>query len=340
MGKNAKKKIRAAIVTFIICTALSGAALADSGKLIPVGAAVGIQIKTDGVMVVDVAAVETDDGSVCPAGDAGILPGDVIVMLGGIETHTAADLTAAVASLSGEPTSVTVERGDRTIQFTVTPALEHNGSPRLGLWLRDGIAGVGTITFIDPETGMFGALGHGVSDIKTGMLLPLSSGNVCRAQIASVKPGKAGEPGELCGNINFSDIVGSIENNTPSGIFGAMAASFSHNAAVPVADDSEIVSGPATILATVSGEDIETYAVEISRTVLGGSDGRSLLVHITDQKLLNMTGGIVQGMSGCPILQNGKLVGAVTHVLVSDPTRGYGITISRMLDELAADMAA
>jgi len=340
MEKNAWKKVRITIVTFIICAAMSGAAMADSEELIPVGAAVGIQMKMDGVMVVDVAVVETDKGSICPAGDAGILPGDVIVMVGGHETHTASDLTAAVAALPDGPASVTVERGNRNIQFTVIPAHDHNGSPRLGLWLRDGVAGVGTITFIDPKTGRFGALGHGVSDIQNGMLLPMSGGSVCRAQIVSVKPGKAGTPGELCGCFDSSNVIGSIENNTTCGIFGTMKIPLSNNATMPVATDSEIVTGAATILANVSGENVESFSVEISRAILGGGEGRSLLVHITDQKLLSITGGIVQGMSGCPILQNGKLVGAVTHVLVSDPTRGYGITISRMLDELAMDMAA
>lgn len=338
MEKSALTHIKTAILTLIIGGALCGGALAD-GELIPVGAAVGIQMKTDGVMVVDVAEVQTADGSVCPAGDAGILPGDVIVKVGKCETPTSADLVAAVDALPEGSANITVMRGGKTINLTITPALEVNGGLRLGLWLRDGLAGVGTITFIDPETGMFGALGHGVSDMDTGVLLPMSGGSVCRAQIVNVIPGTAGQPGELCGSFDGGDILGSISSNTSCGIFGSMNGMQTLHAAVPIAEDSEIQAGPAVILANVTGESVAAYDVEISRTALSG-DGRSLLVHVTDPELLCVTGGIVQGMSGCPILQNGKLVGAITHVLVSDPTRGYGITIRRMLDEAAMDRAA
>ena len=335
MAERWIRRLSVLAAVWVLTAACTVAAFA-SGALIPVGEPVGIQIKIDGVLVAGVTEVETATGSACPARDAGLRAGDVIVSVDGRAVHTAMELIDAVDGLDSGDASVTVSREGRTRDFCVHPARERDGSMRLGLWLRDGVSGIGTVTYIDPQTGAFGALGHGVNDVETGVLLPVGDGDVCRARIVDVKRGVSGAPGELAGSFDAGDVVGCINSNTPCGIFGTVTGSLgARHAAVPVGTPEEVESGPATILACVEGRDAEEYEVEISRTGMASGSGRDLMVHVTDPELLAQTGGIVQGMSGSPILQNGKLVGAVTHVLVNDPTRGYGIFIGTMLGAAA-----
>ncbi|MCD8117562.1 MAG: PDZ domain-containing protein [Oscillospiraceae bacterium] len=254
-----------------------------------------------------------------PAREAGIRAGDIIIAVDGQTVDSAAALMAVVDGLDSDTAEVTVRRGEETASFTVTPAPADDGGGRLGLWLRDGVAGIGTITYIDPETGAFGALGHGVNDADTGVLLPVGQGTLCQARILDVKPGLSGAPGELSGAFDGTGLIGQIDSNTSCGIFGTVTGDMSRlPQAVPIGTPEEIVSGPATILACVSGRTVEEYDVEISRTGMAAGGGRDLMVCVTDPDLLAQTGGIVQGMSGSPILQNGKLVGAVTHVYVTE----------------------
>ena len=324
---------RFAVVFFVICAALTGTALAD-GTLIPGGEVIGIQMDIDGVLVADLNDVVTERGAVCPAREAGIRAGDVITAVNGCEVDDAAELSDMVSGLAGGA-ELTVLRGGKSRCIPITPAMGADGEARLGLWLRDGITGVGTVTFIDPDSGGFGALGHGVNDTAVGSLLPVDGGIVFQAQIVDVKPGAPGAPGELAGHIDAGTVIGRIAKNTGSGIFGYMGASGSGSEAMPVASAAEVRNGKATILACVAGSETREYEVEITRTGVPLGDGRDMMVRVTDPGLLSVTGGIVQGMSGSPILQNGKLVGAVTHVLVSDPCRGYGIFIENMLDAAA-----
>lgn len=338
MAKRKRAGLRTAVMLGLICAALGGRAWA-AGTLVPMGTAVGIQMNTDGVLVVDTTDVETcDGGCASPARDAGIRPGDIITEISGRATGTAADLAEAAAELPEGPASVTVERGGETLRLDLTPVQSAEG-PRLGLWLRDGVAGVGTLTYYDPETGRFGALGHGVTDSQTATMLPLSSGSVSPARIVDIQPGAAGCPGALSGLFDMSAPVGTIERNTLCGIFGTMDAAVDGGQALPVASDSEICAGPAYILSSVTDDGVSRYSVEISRG-MAGAQGLMLNLRVTDETLLALTGGIVQGMSGSPIIQDGKLVGAVTHVLVSDASRGYGISIESMLAADAMDMAA
>lgn len=297
-------------------------------ELVPVGRAVGIEMSTDGVLVSGIAKLETAVGEASPAEEAGILPGDIILRLGTAEVRTAQDFLTAAGAFTGEPVAVTLRRCGKTIQYTVTPALTTDGSMKLGLRLRDGVTGIGTVTFYDPETGLFAALGHPISDVDTGVMLPLGGGFITGASVTDVKKGQCGEPGELHGAFDTQQRLGTLIGNTRSGIFGYMTA-VPDGQAVPTAGSEEIRTGAATILAQVDGGETREYTVEISRVYRGGEE--RLMLRVTDTALLERTGGIVQGMSGCPILQDGKLVGAVTHVLLSDPTRGYGITISAML---------
>ena len=191
----------------------------------------------------------------------------------------------------------------------------------------------GTITFYDPVTGTFGALGHGITDTDTGMLMPLGDGAVMDASVKAVKRGSVGEPGELKGNFDLTHDRGELYANTERGVFGVMeSCELTQASAVPVAKPGEVHEGAAQILANVSGDGVEEYTVEIAR-VLGETQVQNMLIQVTDQRLIEQTGGIVQGMSGSPILQDGKLVGAVTHVMVNDPTKGYGILIENMLAE-------
>jgi len=306
------------------------AAALEASELVPVGSTVGIQLKMDGVMVVGFAELETDGGKVCPARDAGIMPGDMIVRLGSRDTASAAEFLSAASELDGEKVSATVMREGKQIQFNVTPVLADNGSYQLGLWLRDGVSGIGTVTFYDPESGMFGALGHGINDLDTGKLLPAEKGSICGSSVVDVIKGEQGKPGELCGRFDKENELGSITNNTDCGIFGMYRAGGGDT--IPVAEESDVHLGDASILSNVSGDEVTEYAVEISRIYHDSEDGRFIMITVKDERLLETTGGIVQGMSGSPIIQDGKLVGAVTHVLVNDPTRGYGIFIENMLD--------
>lgn len=332
MGKKTVLRLRRLVITGCICAILSGSALA-ADTLIPVGQVVGIQMEIEGVLVAGLSDVETEAGSVNPAGDAGIRAGDVILAVDGRAVTSARELLERVNEGDGQAAVLTVKRDGKNRSVSVLPVRERDGQFRLGLWLRDGIAGVGTVTYVDPETGAYGALGHGVNDPETGILLPLEAGEVCRAQVVDVTQGRSGSPGELCGCFEPENVVGTVAKNTASGIFGMVTGAFDWvGAALPVAESGEIRSGKAVIRSCVDGQAVREYEVEICPAGIVAGDGRDLLVRVTDPDLLAITGGIVQGMSGSPIIQNGKLVGAVTHVLVNDPTRGYGIFIENMLD--------
>ena len=303
----------------------------EAEELVPMGNTVGIRLNMGGVTVAGLTDVQTEEGTVCPAGAAGMKSGDVITGIGRYDTPDAAAFLTAVSGLDGSTVDVTALRGGREVQFQVTPACSKDGAYQMGLWLRDGVSGIGTVTFYDPASGVYGALGHGINDPDTGELLPFERGTLTASRVSDVIPGTAGTPGELCGQFDAETSLGTVEKNTTGGIFGS--GDFGGvGAAVPVAEESETKLGPATILANVDGEEIGEYSVEISRIYRGEADNRFLLLTVTDEDLLARTGGIVQGMSGSPILQDGKIIGAVTHVLVNDPTRGYGISIRDMLD--------
>lgn len=315
----------AAIMLVLALAAMPVSAAAQ--ELVPGGKAIGIRMTTQGVVVAGVSEVESGGVKKSPAAEAGIAPGDVIVRLGPAQINSAADFIAAVAKLDGTPVAVQVTRQGKTKQFTVTPAKDADGKLRLGLWLRDGVTGVGTVTFYDPASGVYGALGHGITDTDTGVLLPLGEGSVSKAAVTGVTKGESGKPGQLDGSSDISSSCGSILMNTEYGIFGIMQSGSVEGDPI---ECGTIKTGPAAILTTISGDTAKEYSIEVNR-VYHDTDGDRVMITVTDKALLAATGGIVQGMSGSPIIQGGNLVGAVTHVFVNDPTHGYGLSIQDMI---------
>lgn len=308
----------------------------DENMLIPVGRAVGIKLFSDGVMVVGLAQVPGEEGAETPAKDCGLRQGDIITHINSTQVDTIEQVKEILQDLEGEDMSIRAIRDDKQVQFTARAVQCSDGSYRLGAWIRDSMAGIGTMTYYDPESGQFAALGHGVNDVDTAMLMPMESGGILYASVAGVKKGESGEPGELHGAFQSDQELGALYANTDGGVFGTLTdeSLIQGLEPVPVAARDQVKVGPAVILSNVEGDTVEEYAVEITRLYPEGShDTRELTLKVTDSRLLEKTGGIVQGMSGSPILQDGRLVGAVTHVLVNDPSSGYGILAETMLKQ-------
>ena len=335
MHQSKAKKI--AISLLLTFAMLVSAQAAEITSLTPIGHTVGIQMSANGVLVVHLSPVQTSEGEVWPAREAGVREGDTIVRVGGAEISSNDDLQKQIALSGGQPVELELLRDDQTRTVTLTPCADEDGVYRIGILARDSIAGIGTLTYVDPETGAYGSLGHGICDSETGVLMPLREGSLIYSVVGSVQRGEAGEPGSLQGEFQTDSTLGTVEENTESGIFGTLTdKSFLQSLqAVPVAEADEISVGEAEILTNVEGDTIEKYSVQVVKVYPQDDEyGRGMMIRVTDQELLDKTGGIVQGMSGSPLLQNGKIIGAVTHVLVGDPTCGYAISIERMLEEM------
>ncbi len=317
-----KRKLRCFALTLAFLTLLPLQARAAE-KLIPVGEVIGLQLYNDKVTV-----AAYDDVLGGTARSAGLKIGDQILEIDGKPIACAEDVRGALGQC-GEALTLTVSRGGKAHQLKLTPAATREG-PRMGVFLRQGIAGIGTVTFYDPETGVFGALGHGVCD--SGGLLSMTRGNAFDADVAEVKKGKAGDPGQLKGMAQTAVPFAPLLRNTAQGVFGVTSRGW-QGAALPVASYEEVHTGQASIRAQTGSGEAREYSVEILKIYpQTRADHRNFLLRVTDPALLEATGGIVQGMSGSPILQDGKIVGAVTHVLVNQPDTGYGIFIENMLD--------
>ena len=303
-------------------------------KLIQLGRTTGIKLYSEGTMVVGFARLESCE--ISPAETGGLEIGDVIIALNNAAIESNESLVSQLKSLDTEDARFTILRDGRQQVVNVTAVYDKTTDGwRIGAWIRDSIAGIGTITFVDPETGVFGALGHGICDADTGTLMPFGNGAVMSSLVESVQKGETGKPGQLTGSFELTHDQGVLYCNTEHGIFGRLEDDTLYHdmKAYDLAEKSEIQPGKAVILSNVSGSETKEYEVEILRVYDGENDGRDLMLRVTDPELLAATGGIVQGMSGSPILQNGKLIGAVTHVLVNDPQRGYGIAIQNMLNK-------
>ena len=295
--------------------------------LVPVGKTIGLRLRTQGVTVADFQKEGTSPGK-----DAGLQVGDVILKVGQQEIHGAAELQKALADGQG-PLELTIRRKGQERKLQVAPDSELRGR-KLGIYVREGISGIGTVTYYDPKTGCFGALGHGVNG-SDGELVEMEGGQAVTSQVVEVKRGQAGTPGQLRGVFSDGDKIGELTANTGRGLFGKCERPFAGEP-MPAAEVGQIHTGKAEILSNVSGNTVRRYDVEILKLYPEDrAQGRNILLRVTDGDLIAQTGGIVQGMSGSPILQDGRLVGAVTHVLVNDPKTGYGIFIENMLDAAA-----
>ena len=298
--------------------------------LIPSGEAFGLKMLTDGVYVTDYGSVDGVVSVRSPARDGGILIGDIIVSVNGKKVSSSNQLAEAV-QLSGERTELTLIRGEEELTITLTPEKSRNdGMYKLGIWTRDSCAGIGTLTYYDKSNQSYGGLGHSVCDSDTGMILPLSSGETVPVCINEVIKGVNGCPGELCGTFMAASATGNIMMNTECGVFG-YSKLIPDKESIPMAFKQEIEIGEAAILTTVDGMTPQSFDIVIEKVNYNSDSAvKNMVIRITDKKLLSKTGGIVQGMSGSPIIQNGKIVGAVTHVFVNDISRGYAIFAENM----------
>jgi len=296
---------------------------AEAARLVPVGELIGLHLRTEAVTV---AAFDEVLGT--GARDAGLKIGDRLLEIDGQRISRASDVSTILGT--GQQTRITLIRGSKKIMLDV-PVRQTESGPKLGIYLRQGISGVGTVSWYDPETGRFGALGHGVSG-SDGVILAMVDGEVYDVRVGSIRRGKAGEPGQLSAEAGPETLRGSLYKNSPQGVFGKTDRPWTGEV-LETAEYDRITAGPATIRCTVRTGQTRDYSVEIVKIYpQDRSDGRNFLLRITDPALLRTTGGIIQGMSGSPIIQDGKLIGAVTHVLVNQPDTGYGIFIENMLD--------
>lgn len=330
--KKLEKKLSCLL---LICMVLTGAA--QAAQVVPLGIPVGVRMTAEGVVISSLSDVDSAAGDICPGEQAGLEAGDILQTANGTKLSSSEQLAEIVQNSEGKPIRFTGCRNETHIETTVQPVKSNaSGTYQIGLLIRDSMAGIGTLTFADPETGAFGALGHPVSDVDSGARMPLESGSIVPATVIGVVAGESGTPGELIGTYEFTRELGELDDNTASGIFGTLTDHmlYENVQAVETAETEEIHTGVAEILTCVSGSKPKRYAISIDKITPDAKDGRGLSIRITDQELLKQTGGIVPGMSGSPILQDGKLVGAVTHTLVNHPDRGYGILIETMLEEI------
>ncbi len=315
----------------------------DDIRLIPGGDIFGLSIKTEGVMVTDISEVNSDGKILKPAETAGLKKGDIIIEADGKKVDSNAQIKKIIASSCGNVIKFKVQRGSECILINLTPIrADDDNEYKAGIAIRDSMSGIGTVTYIHPDNMTFGALGHGICDSETNTLLPMKKGITSPVTLSGVVKGKENCPGELHGN--FTAVRnGALYSNTNNGIFGIFnelpdkSSSNPSSKAIPIMKKCDVKEGKASVICTVCTDENgnnakKEYEIKISKIDTEKSGCKNFIVEVTDKELLDITGGIVQGMSGSPIIQDGKLVGAVTHVLINDPTKGYGIFIENMLE--------
>ncbi len=309
----------------------------EEKMLIPGGQAIGITLESDGILVLGTGSVTGKDRHIYYPAENILKEGDVILEADGARLEDKEALAAAVKG-SGESLELKVMRNDSILDVSLNPiSCIEDGSNKIGVWVRDSTQGIGTLTYIDPSDGSFGALGHGVYDADTLELMTVKSGSVVKSEITGVKKSEKGIPGEMTGVLDKSVLFGSISVNTEEGIYGTLsdeAVSALYSEPMEIAPADEVKTGEATILCSLENGVREEYAIKIESVDLKNADAdKGLVIRITDERLKNTAGGIVQGMSGSPIIQDGKLAGAVTHVFVREPDKGYGIFIENMISQ-------
>ncbi|MBM7869196.1 stage IV sporulation protein B [Clostridium pascui] len=338
---NQSKNVNVSLLGILKVKTIEVKSVPEEIKLYPGGQPVGVKLKTKGVLVIALSDVETSKGKVTsPGAQSGIEIGDNIIEINGDKVTGTEKTSSLVNVAEGKDLNVIIDRQGKTMEKVIKPIKDINGKYKIGLWVRDSTAGVGTLTFYDDDNKIFAALGHPITDVDTGSILPLGSGQIINSSIVSVRKGVKRAPGELKGIFIDEDIVlGKISRNSECGIFGKANLELKNKYAkkMPIALRHEIKEGPAKIYTTIDGSQPKTYDIVIEKLLPQSAPGpKSMIIKVTDKELLNKTGGIVQGMSGSPIIQDNKIVGAVTHVLINKPDTGYGIYIEWMLKE--ADM--
>ncbi len=310
----------------------------DTVELIPCGTPIGIYVETDGILVLGNGRITGEDGLNYEPISNRLKSGDYIMSINGISVRDKNELIKEIQNSEGKDINLLVRRNEENIMVKITPVKTASGSYKIGAWIRDDTQGIGTLTFIS-SNGYFGALGHGITDIDTGVLMKIAEGSIYAAEIMSIVKGKEGEPGELIGMIRQQDKyqIGKITNNTYQGIFGRTNGSYKvmqDAKPLKVGLKQEVKKGKAYIRCMVEGV-LTDYEIEIENVDMGNSNhSKGIVIRITDERLLKTTGGIVQGMSGSPIIQNNKIIGAVTHVFIQDSTKGYGTFIENMVNNL------
>lgn len=310
-------------------------------KVIPGGQSIGVKLNSLGVVVVGHYFIQTEKGKMSPGEEAKVKVGDVILKMNEVQLKDMDQIGDIVedAAQKGKNIDLEVLRGKEKVKLSIHPVYdEKEKKHRLGLYIRNSAAGVGTLTFHHPDTGAYGALGHVISDMDTQKPIIVGDGSIVNSSVSSIERGQSGQPGEKTAIfINEKDVLGDIKRNTPFGIFGTMKKKVSNgimDEAIPIALNEEIKKGPAHILTVVEGQNVEKFDIEIVDVIPQKYPAtKGLVLKVTDPVLLEKTGGIVQGMSGSPIIQDGKLVGAITHVFINDPTSGYGCFIEWMLQD-------
>ncbi len=304
--------------------------------VVPLGKAIGMRLYTEGVLVVGMSEIEGQK----PYENSGIETGDKIIEINNIEINNTDELIQCVNNSNGSNIEIKYinDKNEEEVA-NILPAKTSNNEYKLGLWVRDAAAGVGTITFYEPSTGKFGALGHGINDVDTYELIDIANGELVTTNIIDIVKGEEGSPGEIRGIIEDGKTIGSVSKNTSFGVYGNMLdtsrLNINKNNELEVANRSEIKTGKAEIMCELENGKVENYEIEIQKIFLeNNSDNKSMLIKVTDEELIEKTGGIIQGMSGAPIIQNGKFIGAVTHVLVNDPKMGYAVFGDLMIKQM------
>ena len=300
-------------------------------KVIPVGSVAGLKLYTNGVLVVGMSEIEGyDNKKYKPYENTGIKEGDTIIKINEIQIHSTEDLIETVNNSQGKEISIEYIHNEETKECSISPVKISNSQYKLGLWVRDSAAGVGTVSFYEPSSKTFGALGHGITDIDTNELINIASGEFVTTRILNITKGESGNPGKIQGTVENQANIGKIYKNSKFGIYGKVdnlsSLNIDTSKEMEVALREEIKTGKATILCSLNNQTPEEYEIEIEKINKENNyDNKSMQIKITDQRLLEKTGGIIQGMSGSPIIQNNKFVGAITHVLVKEPTKGYAV---------------
>ncbi len=337
-NSNIKRKVcfAAVFLTALLLLASPAAATEANGKLyFPGGMPFGVKITTPGVMIIGTSEISCGGEKLCPARQAGLQAGDTIKAVDKKEVKGIGDITSALENCGGKALEISYSRGKEERVTSLTPLIpDGEKSYKAGMWIRDSMAGIGTVTFIDPETNAFGGLGHGICDSESEQLIPFERGSISSVTISGVIKGKAGTPGELRGYFSPGSI-GELCGNSECGVFGTLNSlpDTIPEGPLPVASPDEVHDGDAYIWCTLDKNNVQRFKITLSDVCHDrGKTTKCFTVNVTDPALIELSGGIVQGMSGSPIIQDGKLVGAVTHVLISDPTRGYGIFLENMLN--------